>query len=56
MTDEAQDVKVKLDYSGLGINLTQEQAEIVAARILEEGLKITLLTILEVIAVLWVTS
>ena len=54
MTKEGRTVMVVTGNHGLG--LTPEQAEQVAARILEEGLKVTLLTILEIIAILWVAS
>ena len=54
MTKEGRKVMAVTGNHGLG--LTPDQAEQVAVALLEAGLKITLLTVLEIIAVLWVTS
>ncbi len=54
MTSNAQ--KIKVIVKNNGIEMSEAQAEFIAARMVEEGIRITFLTILGVIAVLWLTS
>ena len=54
MTNQA--TKVMQLAASNGTFLTPEQAEIIAAKIIDEGLRVTFLTILEIVLILWVTS
>ena len=54
MTTQAQKVRTIVQHHDMKIS--DAQAEAIAAYIIEEGLKITLVTILEVVLILWVMS